>query len=269
MAAKGDWIEIEKGARAFVSRPLGGEPPWPGLILIHSVIGIDREMRELAESFANEGYFAVVPDLYGNDAQHGLHLQEHIGVAAHMGTDPLKQAEVLSRYSVETQGAILKARAWMSARPTQTYIHTVTSVFEYLEKQPDIREIGAFGFCMGGRLVGELAATGVQLSAGVMHYGSPPKLDQVPQIKGALEGHYASTDTPITGKVPAFAEAMESAGKDFTYYIYEADHGFSLGDSFPAAKHAAMTRSSAFLNRHLLPRPVPGSTKQESISERD
>ena len=84
---------------------------------------------------------------------------------------------------------------------------------------------------MGGRLVGELAVTGAALAAGVIHYGGPPKLDLVPKIVAPLEGHYASTDTPITSQIPAFAEAMKAAGKEFTYYVYEADHGFSLGNT--------------------------------------
>jgi carboxymethylenebutenolidase len=106
---------------------------------------------------------------------------------------------------------------------------------------------------MGGRLVGELAATGAELSAGVIHYGSPPKLDLVPNITAALEGHYASTDAHITGKVPAFAAAMKAAGREFSYYVYDADHGFSLNDRFPAARETAMRRSSTFLDRHLRP----------------
>ena len=106
---------------------------------------------------------------------------------------------------------------------------------------------------MGGRLVGELAAQGAELAAGVIHYGGPPKLAQVVNIRCPLEGHYASTDIGITNKVPAFAEAMKAAGKPFTYYVYEADHGFTLGhDRFPEAKRLAMKRSLDFLNKHLL-----------------
>ena len=105
---------------------------------------------------------------------------------------------------------------------------------------------------MGGSLVGELAATGADLAAGVIHYGGPPKLDLVPNIRGPLEGHYASTDTGITSKVPAFADAMKAAGKEFAYFIYEADHGFTLGaNRFPEAKRLAMSRSKDFLARNL------------------
>lgn len=253
MMAKSQWTTISGNIPAVIARPVDVAPPWPGLIIIHSVIGVDAYMTELAESFSAAGYFAIIPDLYADDPGYRLHQQEHIEMAAHMGLDPAKQAEVLSHLPMETRDAVGKAREWVKGRPTNTYIHGVVAAFEHLRAHQFIREIGAFGFCMGGRLVGELAATGAALSAGVIHYGSPPPLDLVPNIRAALEGHYASTDAHITGKAPAFAEAMGSAGKEFTYYIYDADHGFSLNDRFPAAKQAAMSRSSAFLNRHLRP----------------
>lgn len=241
---------------ALVARPVKFAPPWPGLIIIHSIVGIDPLMTELAESFSDAGYFSVVPDIYADDPGYPLHQLEHIEMAAHAGPDPARLAGVLSRLPAETQNGVRRAREWINRRPTDTYIHSVAAAFEHLRLQPEIREIGAFGFCMGGRLVGELAATGADLSAGVIHYGSPPKLDLVPNIRAPLEGHYASTDTHITSKVPAFAEAMKAAGRDFTYYIYEADHGFSLNDRFPAARKTAMSRSSAFLSRNLRPRSV-------------
>ena len=76
-------------------------------------------------------------------------------------------------------------------------------------------------------MVGELAVTGADLAAGVIYYGGPPKLDLVPNIRGVLQGHYASTDHGITGRIPGFAAAMKAAGKEFTYYVYEAAHGFA------------------------------------------
>jgi carboxymethylenebutenolidase len=126
-----------------------------------------------------------------------------------------------------------------------------------LATRVDIRAIGTLGFCMGGRLVGELAASGAALDAGVIYYGAPPPLDRVPNIRCPLEGHYASRDTPITSKVPAFAAAMKAAGKSFEYFVYEADHGFSLSPETHAhdaeATRVSMARTMRFLGTHLQP----------------
>ncbi|HEV8015401.1 MAG TPA: dienelactone hydrolase family protein [Stellaceae bacterium] len=261
MANSGEWTNIGDDIRGFVAVPASASP-WPALILIHAIVGIDPHIERLAESFAGEGYYVAVPDIYANDPGFQQHSHETIEIAAHMGADAAKQKQKLAQYSAEQQAAILKARDWIDARPGHTYIDTVRRTYDRLQARRDLRALGAIGFCMGGRLVGELAATGAALAAGVIHYGSPPKLDLVPKIVAPLEGHYAATDTPITSKIPAFAAAMTAARKEFTHYIYEADHGFSLGNSgFPDAARLAMTRSRAFLAARLRPAALAGAAE--------
>ena len=253
MAIQGEWTRIGGDLPGFVAVP-GSAPPWPALIVIHAIMGITPHIQELCESFAAAGYYAAAPDIYASDPGFKQHRAEDIEVAAHMGADAAKQKERLARYSPEQQAAIIKARDWMNARPGHTYINTVRAAYDRLSARSDLRAVGTIGFCMGGRLVGELAATGAELAAGVIHYGSPPTLDLVPKIVAPLEGHYAATDTPITSKIPAFADAMKTAGKEFSYYIYEADHGFSLGNTrFPEAAQLAMARSRKFLAEKLRP----------------
>jgi carboxymethylenebutenolidase len=108
---------------------------------------------------------------------------------------------------------------------------------------------------MGGRLTGELAASGVDLAAAVICYGAHPRLELVPNIRCPIQGHYAATDHPITEKVPAFAMAMKAAGKSFASYVYDADHGFSLTPGTQgydeAATQLSMQRIVPFLARTL------------------
>ncbi|HVA15686.1 MAG TPA: dienelactone hydrolase family protein [Stellaceae bacterium] len=253
MTIHGEWTTIGGNIRGFVAKPAGA-PPWPALLVIHAIMGIDEHIERLCNAFAAEGYYAASPDIYASDPSFRQHRHQDIEIAAHMGADAAKQTAQLAQYSAEQQAAIVKARAWLNARPGHTYIDTVLAAYTHLRRYSDIRAIGAIGFCMGGRLVGELAATGAELAAGVIHYGGPPKLDLVAKIVAPLEGHYASTDAPITGKIPAFAAAMTAAGKELTYYVYEADHGFTLrGTAFPDAARRAMVRSKAFLAERLRP----------------
>ena len=248
------WVDTPHGnVRVYNVEP-ASSPPWPSLLMLHSVMGLDPYIQELAANFAEDGYWAVVPDLYSNDGGYKNHRLEDIEIAAHMGGAEAQQEHGLSgpRHS-----AILSAREWIGHRPTHTYIDLVQPVFNYLDGHADARGVGALGFCMGGRLVGELVERGVDLSAGVVHYGRPPNVDLVKNIRGPIEGHYASRDTGITGKVPVFAAAMESAGKEFNYYIYKADHGFSLAPHLPShdkeAARVSLARSKLFLSKHLRP----------------
>jgi carboxymethylenebutenolidase len=225
-----EWITI--GTPNGIARAYSVKPeipaPWPALILIQAVTGVETFLQGVAAQFASEGYFVVAPALYSFDAGYEDHKPEHIEIAAHMGTDPDKQKETLAHYPPELHKTIMAARDWMSGRRAETYPRTARATYDMLKARRDVRAIGALGFCMGGRMVGDLAATGAELAAGVIYYGAPPRLDLVPKIVAPLEGHYASRDLPITSKIPEFAMAMKAAGKDFTYYVYEAEHGFSL-----------------------------------------
>jgi carboxymethylenebutenolidase len=253
MATKGEWTRIGGDLPGFVAIP-SGPPPWPALLVVHAAMGLDHYIEDLCASFADEGYYVACPDIYAPDPGFKQHGPEDLAIAAHLGADAAKQEAKLAQYPADQQTRIIKAREWMNARQGHTYINTVRGTYDHLSRDPKIRAIGTIGFCMGGRLVGELVVTGAKMAAGVIHYGGPPKLDLVPKIVTPLEGHYASTDTPITSRIPAFAEAMKAAGKAFSYYVYEADHGFSIGKTrFPEQAKLALDRSRKYLAEKLRP----------------
>jgi carboxymethylenebutenolidase len=231
MTGKSEWFTYDTPGsgtiRAFAVRP-DAPAPWPALILIHGVNGTGPHTVAKAEAFAVDGYYTMVPDIYTNDAGFKTFAGNDILSAAHMGPDPAKREAFLAHVPEGKRAEIVRARDWISDRPASTYIEIVRGCFDHLKSRRDIASIGTVGYCMGGRLVAELAVTGAELSAGVIYYGGNPKLEQVPNIRCAIQGHYASTDHGITGKVPEFEAAMKKAGKEFTYYVYEADHGFSL-----------------------------------------
>jgi carboxymethylenebutenolidase len=253
MAITGEWTKIGGDVPGFVSIP-AGPPPWPAVLVVHAAMGLDHHIEALCARFAAEGYYTACPDIYAPDPGFKQHQRDDLAIAAHLGADAAKQQAKLAQYPIDQQTRIVKAREWMNARQGHTYINTVQAAYDRLSSQSTLRAIGTIGFCMGGRLVGELVVTGAKLAAGVIHYGGPPKLDLVPKIVTPLEGHYASTDTPITSRIPAFAEAMKAAGKEFSYYVYEADHGFSIGDTrFPEQAKLAMERSRKYLAEKLRP----------------
>ena len=40
-----------------------GDGPWPGLVLVHEVFGLDDEMKRHADRLAAMGYLVLAPDL--------------------------------------------------------------------------------------------------------------------------------------------------------------------------------------------------------------
>lgn len=254
-----EWFSVASDSgdvRVYSERP-ASTVPLPVVLILHSVIGLDDFVRKLIRQYAEEGYWAVVPDIYSNDDEYRTNKIADIELASHISRDPAQRDLALAAYPIEQRPGILKAWHWIVRRPTETYIDTVRAVFSAVHSREEAGRIGAIGFCMGGRLVGELAEITPELAAGVIHYGRPPKIELVQQIHCPLQGHYASRDTNITGKVPAFADAMSKAGKNFSYYIYEADHGFSLAPHLemynPDAARISLDRSNRFLREHLKP----------------
>ncbi len=228
-ADSGEWIgfrALGMEFRAFIVKP-EGPPPWPTLIAIHAASGLDAHHENLTRDFAAQGYFTMSPDLYSNDPGYRAFTLADVEDGMVIGPRITDVAGYLAKFPAERRDAILAAHRWVENRPEKTYIEIVGACYEMAKARPDVGAIGAIGYCMGGRLVAELAVSGVELAAGVIFYGIDPPHERIPNIKGPLQGHYGVTDKRITDRVPAFAAALKAAGKDFTYYVYEAAHGFA------------------------------------------
>ena len=110
---------------------------------------------------------------------------------------------------------------------------------------------------MGGTYAGLLACRERKLAAAVVFYSMPVPAEDVPGLDYPLLGLYGAEDPRITGGVPAMAEAMRKAGKDFEHHIYAgAPHGF-FNDTRPSyrveAARDAWARCLAFFGRWLAP----------------
>ena len=229
---KGAWRRFHSPhgeIRAFAVEPRTPRP-WPGLILIHPIMGVTARIQDLVTSFAAEGYFTVAPDLYTTDARYRTLTVENIEAAAHMGPKPESWDSYLQRWPEVARAGIRDARTWIGSRPIASYAPIVEACYADLRADSGIGPIGCIGYCQGGRLTLELAATGAALACGVVYYGGHPGVAAAPRIQCPIQGHYGVTDEPITSKVYEFAAAMHAAGREFTYSVYDAGHGFADHD---------------------------------------
>ncbi|WP_243788760.1 dienelactone hydrolase family protein [Saccharopolyspora gloriosae] len=43
---------------------ISGEPPWPGVVVVHDVFGATEDSKAITDRFAADGFLALAPDLY-------------------------------------------------------------------------------------------------------------------------------------------------------------------------------------------------------------
>ena len=212
------------GTTAFVAWPAakGGAP---AVIVVHEWWGLNGQIRTVARRLAQEGYVAIVPDLY-----HGP-----------VADDP-EFAHELSRGLDEDRAVqdLEAAAFWLHAQPMVSG-----------------KRIGVIGFCMGGRFSELLALNRPELSAAVMFYGrpetDPPKLAA---LQAPLQGHFGGEDRGIgPDQVAALKAGLAKAGKAGEIYVYPgAGHAFMHEgrDSYHAdAAKQAWARTLQFLQKYL------------------
>jgi carboxymethylenebutenolidase len=93
---------------------------------------------------------------------------------------------------------------------------------EYLRGRPDATgKVGVVGFCWGGSMVNQIAASGADIQAAVVFYGGSPPVERVPAIRAPLLMHYAGLDERVNATVPGFEAALKAAGKPYTLHMFE------------------------------------------------
>jgi len=211
--------------KGYVARPASGARA-PGVVVIHENRGLHPHMRDVARRLAIAGYVALAPDLLSA-----------------IGGTPANEDEALAKFPQIRQAPFALADALKS--------------IDYLRGRPDASgKVGVVGFCWGGGIVGQIAASGADVNAAVVFYGAAPSLDKVPAIRAPLLLHYAGNDGFVNPTVPPFEAALKAGGKTYTLYMYEGvQHAFHNDTAGPrydaAAAKLAWTRTIDFFDRTL------------------
>lgn len=101
-----------------------------------------------------------------------------------------------------------------------------------------------------------LAVNSPDMKAAVAFYGSQPKAEDVPKIKGALMLHYAGLDERIDAGIPDYEKALKAAKVNYQLFMYEGvNHAFHNDTSESryneAAAKLAWSRTIEFFNKQL------------------
>ncbi|MCA0754264.1 dienelactone hydrolase family protein [Paenibacillus sp. N4] len=255
--------------RGYAARPAHAGEPLPAVIVLQEIWGVDEHIRDVTERFARAGYVAFAPDLFAENGEPaGALSEERIGDAKRFlntippaaWRDGEKRKEALSALPADRGSTIEETLGQLFDLGGRfpDFIHRITTASAWLRGSfaPSRgRGVASVGFCLGGALSAALAAKDAGLSGAVIFYGNPPAGELLSDIGCPLLGLYGELDKRITDAVPAFAAALEAAGKSFEHRIYRgAQHAFfnDTRPSFhPDAARDAFTRTLEFLQRTL------------------
>ena len=213
----------------------------PGIIMVHEWWGITPHIHNEAKKFAEQGYTALIADMYG-DAKTADNPKDAGALAGGVMKDP---AAMQSRFKAAQ--ALLGKHATVNPQ-----------------------KIGAVGYCFGGAVVLNMARSGLDLKAVASFHGAlgTQTPAQPGKVKAKIRVFTGADDKMIPpAQVAAFKEEMARAGVDFQVTEYPgAMHAFTnpdadaLGKKFdmPIAYNATADQDSwqqatAFLKATLMP----------------
>jgi carboxymethylenebutenolidase len=189
-----------------------------GLVICHAIWGVTPHLRELADSYAEEGYEVLVPSLFDR-LRRGF---------AERDTDPAL---------FERQNGFGEATGW-----GLDVLDAVQAAIDALTPP-----VFAMGFCFGGTVAWLAASRCTGLAAVSSFYGGHivRHLDQAPQT--LINLHLGKDDELIP---PADVEAIRAAYPDLPIYLYPAGHAFVA----PNGYHADSARLSRLRTQALFMR---------------
>jgi carboxymethylenebutenolidase len=175
---------------AYLARPVD-EGVYPAILVCHENRGLNPHIGDVARRFAKEGYVALAIDLLSREGGTATHDQDEV-------------PGLLGQPGPERHTADFIAGA--------EYLKTLDFV--------DGERLGMTGYCFGGGVTWQVAASLPELKAAAPFYGRGPDLEQVPNIQAAVLGVYAEQDERINADLPTLEPALEEAGVTFQINIY-------------------------------------------------
>ncbi len=209
---------------AYLAYP-EGPGPFPGIVVIHEILGLNDNIRDIARRFAETGYVALAVDLFSGR----------------------NRAVCMFRFMSGTFLNSLNHGAIQDLRAALTL----------LAGQPNVnpKRLGAVGFCMGGSFAIAWACTDDRLKVIAPFYAFNPRPLRAVARLCPVVGSYPDPDI-TTAQGRRLDEVLDHYGVPHDIKIYPgARHSFfndQLPRSYdPAASADAWERMLAYFKAHI------------------
>jgi carboxymethylenebutenolidase len=225
-----EWVDLKASdgheLSAYVAQPEG--EAIGALVVVQEIFGVNQSIRNVADSYAKDGFIAIAPALFDR-FEKGLEL-------TYEGEDMKKAYELYAKLNPDTQ------------------LLDIAAAYDFL--RPAGKGIGIIGFCYGGLLAWLTATRGenlkMQPACAIGYYAGGIGKVAAEEPSCPVQLHFGAADDHIGADQ---VDAVRSAHPEVEIFLYEgAGHAFAneARTSFvPAAAALARQRSLEFLKTHI------------------
>ncbi len=207
-----------------------GDGPFPAVVVIHEIFGLNDNIKDIARRFAAEGYVALAVDLFAG-RNRAICMFRFIG---QMMLNPLKNGS----------------------------IENLKDALTFLAEQPDVdaERLGAIGFCMGGGFAIAWSCSDNRLKAIAPYYASNPRPLEAVARACPVVGSYpdkdftASTGQKLDGELDRYNIPHDIKIYPNTRHSFFNDQGRSYAET---AARDLWQRVLNFFEEHINTHTVP------------
>ena len=217
---------------AYLATPASGAGP--GLVVIQEIFGVNQVMRELCDSYAAQGYFAVCPDLFWR-------IERNVQLTDRSEAEWNKAFDLMNKFLPASEKGVADLTAAMGA---------VRALDGCTGKA------GCVGYCLGGSLTYSMACmSDTDASVGFYPVQIDDYLPYAASIKKPAMFHIAQNDGFCPPESQARIAEAFAANRLVTLHTYAGvDHAFARegGQNYnTAAAGLANRRTADFFKAHL------------------
>lgn len=185
--------------------PRDATAPWPAVLVLSEIFGVNDDIRRIAHRFAAHGYLAAAADFLAG----GWHL-----------------------------GCVVRAARDLQRGHGPT-VAVLEAVLDMLAARPDVGRVGAVGFCMGGGYA-LLLGTRDRLAATAVFYGDARPPEELARVCPVVGG-YGGRDRLFGPQGRRLIADLDALGRTHDVVVYE-DAGHSYMNDAGHPWLAALTR---------------------------
>jgi len=189
--------------RGYLALPPSGTGS--GLVIAQEIFGVNKTMREVADSYAAKGYVVLVPDIFWR-----------------------QEPNVELGY---TEADWQRAFGYYQGFDEAKGVEDIQTAITTLRSRPEVKnaKVGTMGFCLGGKLA-YLAAcrTDADVSVGYYGVGIDAALAEAENIKKPLVLHIAELDKFCPPEARDKIVKTLTGRPNITLHVYPGqDHAFA------------------------------------------